>query len=304
MSHNLIYTDSASRKVSLPAPVTPETGSLTVFIYENGVQVHEVAVVVAEPEELSFTLPFFLTQNDRELEIRWAFNYVEDAVTYPYSQTTFVEVVRPIIPIAKVREILGAGFDDHDVANVEQSVRYIIQAHTGQSFGKFAGAKRVYGRGDNFLRLPDRLLEFNSLNGSTTWANYASVDNNGWSLSVKGYYGIPPVKADYNGINEFTSPVPITVPQRVAPAFAAGAAYDIDGIWGWNYVPAQVEEAASLLIHDYSCADATYRDRFLTSMTAADWRIQFHASAFQDTGNVRANQLLEDYVVKRGWVVF
>jgi len=304
MSHNLIYTDSASRKVSLAVPVTPVAGTLNVFIYENGEQVHEVTTVIAETDGLSFTLPFFLTQNDRQLEVRWQFNYVEDSATHAYDQTTYVEVVRPIIPIAKVKEILGAGFDDADAETVEQSVRYIIQAHTGQSFGKFTGVKRAYGKGDHFLRLPDRLLEFTSLNGSIAWADYASIDNHGWSLSVKGYFGIPPVKADYNGINEMTSPVPITVPYRATPAFVAGAVYDIDGVWGWNYVPAPVVEAAMLLIHDYACADATYRDRFLTSMTAADWRIQFHAGAFQDTGNVRANQLLEDYVIKRGWVVF
>jgi hypothetical protein len=80
------------------------------------------------------------------------------------------------------------------------------------------------------------------------------------------------------------------------------AQYNISGQWGWNSVPAAVQEAAALLAHDYACADVLYRDRYLTSMTAADWRIQFNAGAFSDTGNVRANQLLEEYVIKNNWV--
>jgi hypothetical protein len=38
-------------------------------------------------------------------------------------------------------------------------------------------------------------------------------------------------------------------------------------------------------------------------MTAADWRIQFYSGAYLRTGNVRADQLLADYVVTRGWGV-
>ena len=65
----------------------------------------------------------------------------------------------------------------------------------------------------------------------------------------------------------------------------------------------QVKEAAKLLVNDYACAEQTYRDRYLTSMTAADWRIQFHSGAFLKTGNVRADQLLRDFVLKGGWAV-
>lgn len=305
MNRSLIYTDSASRQVHLTVPVTPVSGTLTVVIFENGEEVHEVLTAVAETDGLSFTLPFFLAQHDRELEIRWGFNYIEGGTVYEYSQHTYVEVVRPILPISKVLEILGTGFTTDDAANVEQSVRYIIQAHTGQQFGKYVGVRRVTGRGDNFLKLPGRLLGMNSLNGLTSWKDFSVIENDGWSLVANAYYGIPPVKADYHGVNEQTySNIPITLPRLTHSVFKAGRTYEIDGVWGWNYVPAAVVEAAMLLIHDYACADAVYRDRFITSMTAADWRIQFHSGAFSDTGNVRANQLLEDYVVKRGWVVF
>lgn len=304
MNRNLIYTDSATRKVYLTVPVVPVVGTIDAFVYENGVELYESPTVTVEPDGLSFVLPFFLVQSDRELEIRWKFDYVENATTYTYEQSTFVEVVRPIVPLSKIKEIVGPGTSDADAVNVEQTVRYVIQSHTGQSFGKFVGTKNVKGRGDNFLHLPSRLMTLTSLNGVTSWSNMVSSDLPGWVIVAKSYYGIPPVKADYNGVNEQTSPIPIRVPHYTKEAFAFGGIYEVDGVWGYNYVPAPVVEAAMLLVHDYSCADGTYRDKFLTSMTAADWRIQYNDGAFLDTGNVKANQLLEDYVVKRGWVVF
>jgi len=85
--------------------------------------------------------------------------------------------------------------------------------------------------------------------------------------------------------------------------FKEGVIYPISGVWGYEAVPESVKEAARLLVNDYACADSQYRDRYLTSMTAADWRIQFNSGAFVRTGNVRADQLLSEYVTTRGWGV-
>ena len=307
-----IYVNGAERTVSLDIPVTTSPTNDSTEVYDGDELVFAPSTINFADGHLSFNLPFALVQYDRNLEIRWQFNYVEDSQTYEYKNSTYVEVVTPILQLNDISEILYEDSDEEpdadEVADLEKAVRHVIQAHTGQSFGKFVGKVSVTGSGEPYLRLPRKLISFTSLNGSTHWTSSLAIRGSGWYLRSKYISGPPPVRADWDGWNEanayYSGRVPIVAPySRATTKFVENVEYEIDGVWGWNYVPAQVAEAAKLLVNDYACADNNYRDRFLTSMTAADWRIQFHDGAFSNTGNVRANQLLAEYVLHRGWVV-
>jgi hypothetical protein len=304
-----IYANHADREVYLEVPVDANAGTIEVEILKDG----EVVFTVDEDNltiadgRYSFDLPFSLARTDSEYEVHWQFQYTENGTTFEYDDYTPLEVVTPILPFTEVKKVLGEDFSDEEAVDVEKAVRYIIQAHTGQFFGKFVGKISVTGSGESYLRLPRKLISFSTINGSAHWNNALALRGSGWYLKSKTLSGPPPIRADWDGWNEATAysgHVPIVAPySQTLNKFANNFEYEIDGVWGWASVPAAVQEAAKLLINDYACADSNYRDRFLTSMTAADWRIQFHDAAFSNTGNVRANQLLAEYVLHRGWVV-
>jgi hypothetical protein len=302
-----LYTNSTDRTITLEVPVIANSGSMDVTIYDGDDLVHTVATVFYTDGVYSITLPFSLVQNDRNLKVHWKFNYVEDGSTYEFSEYQEVSVVTPILSLAEVKKIIESD-DDEEAVTIEKAVRYIIQAHCGQFFGRFVGKRWVTGSGENSIRLPSRLISLTSVNDGLIYNDGLSLRGNGWYLVGKTR-GVPSIRADAWGwhetpYNTYTSEVPIYAPSLGARAlFLENVEYAIDGVWGWNSVPASVSEAAKLLVNDYACGDNNYRDRFLTSMTAADWRIQFHDGAFSNTGNVRANQLLADYVLRRGWVV-
>ena len=298
---NQVYVNSPTRTVSLQVPVAPSTGTIDVTVWFQGEEVYTVDTVTESNGMLFFNLPFFLSQSDKELQVRWVFNYVEGGQTYEYDSTTTVFVTTPILPIEDIKAILDNNATEEEAYAVEKAVRYIIQAHTGQDFGKFIGKKSITGSGDGTLRLPSRLIKLNSVNDNLLWSNTLVIRGGGWYLTSRAF-GLPSLRADYHGIHEnpYTSSAPIGVTRH---NFIKHVEYVLDGEWGWNNVPPAVQEAAKLLVNDYACGDSMYRDRFLTSMTAADWRIQFHEGAFTNTGNVRANQLLAEFVVRRGWVV-
>lgn len=302
----MIYTNSEDRKVYLDVPVEPVSGSLDVIVCKDGVPVHEVSTVVAEPDgRLYFVLPFSLSQTDNTYEVHWRFNYLEGQTTYEYDNWTTEHVVTAILPIREIREILGDGATDEEIYAVERAVRTIIQSHTGQFFGRFVGKISVTGSGEPNLRLPRRLIQMNSINSQSHWQNNLAIRGNGWYIRQRTY-GAPSIRADYDGWHEepWTSPAPIVSPYAHSQhVFAQDVEYVIDGIWGWNTIPEKVSEAARLLVNDYACEDSMYRDRFLKSISSADWQISFHDGAFASTGNVRANQLLAEYVLRRGWTV-
>lgn len=248
-------------------------------------------------ERYSVILNMADTQNEGELTVSW--NFEMDGV--PVTKKDYFEIVTPILTFREIREIHPNATDD-EVTRIESAVRHIIQAHTGQTFGQFTGVKEVRGNDSRALALPARLQSLIDVNGYEGSPTYFAIDADGYVL--KHYsWGVPPVKADYYGLHQHTNGV-IHNPNHVKMGqFYTTNYYAVNGVWGWNGVPIQVKEAAKLLVNDYACGDIQYRDRYLTSMTAADWRIQFHSGAFLKTGNVRADQLLNEYVLKRGWAV-
>lgn len=302
MAMSVIYANSAERRVYLDVPVTPVTNSMDVTLLKDGEVVHTFETVTFTGGRYSVVVPFSFCQLDNELRIEWKFNYIEDAVTYEYSNQDRVLVVTPILSFAEIRSVVAdQNITDTEVAEVESAVRHIIQAHCGQTFGHYNQKIWVPGNGRKSLQLPQRLITLKGVNGftDTDWFN---VSGDGFFLR---YYplGVPPVKADYYGLHMHVGGV-IHNPNHVDYGkFRDTMGYEIDGEWGYESVPSAVHEAAVLLTAMYADADSEYRDRYLTSMTAADWRIQFHAGAFAQTGHVRADQLLADYVLRRGWAV-
>lgn len=302
----IIYANSVDRTVSLEVPVTPVSDSMTVHIKKNGESIFEVSAIVYDQGKFSFTLPFFLSQEDAEYEIAWKFDYEENGTTYSYDKSTYVSVVTPYVSFSTLTELFGDELEDFEIKTAERAVRTVINAHCGQSFGRTTGVKVAVGEANNSLALPARLISFDSVAlgspGLELHGTY-NVDGDGWYLSPVLFgadeYNIKADVTDYTSVNG----VIYNPYGRQAGVFNKGTRYSITGTWGYEQVPEAVAEATKLLVNDYASYDTTYRDRYLTSLTSPDWRIQFNSGAFARTGNVRADQLLSDYVLKRGWAI-
>lgn len=297
-----VNAPAAERTIFLDFPDL--ANSVDVFVYENGESLYEITSVQRTETGYTAVLPLHAVQHNRTLELRWELTYLEpsDPVIYELSRRVIVEVVTPILSKAEIRAIDSNVFDTNaEIERIEKAVRHVIQAYTGQEFGLRVGRETVRGEGGSALRSPRRIIELNKVNGLVGGANF-SVDPEGHIVRYLPW-GVPPVKADAHGLHMHTGGV-IHNPNHVKwQSWLSNQNYVLEGRFGWEEVPAPVKEAAKLLVNDYACADSQYRDRYLTSMTAADWRIQFNSGAFLRTGNVRADQLLSEYVITRGWGV-
>lgn len=290
-----IYRHSTFNKVVFEAPEQDSVVAATASL--NGGT--EIDLVVESLGSLRVAkIPFI--DNEGTVVVNWIFT----TETFTGPQEVIVsdsyEVVTPVLTNAEIREIHPQA-TEYEIIRIEKAVRLIIQAHTGQKFGRFVGEYDVKGSDSMLLQLPSRILKLETVNGANASTHF-TVENDGYQMRHFPW-GVPPVKADYYGLHMHVGGV-IHNPNNVKLGeFYKSMTYRVGGIWGWDEVPAPVREAAKLLVNDYACGDNAYRDRYLTSMTAADWRIQFNAQAFSKTGNVRADQLLSDYVLKRGWAV-
>ncbi len=282
---------SASIKFTVPSDLT----SATYTVDKNGVQVGSSKNAEVVNGVATAKLPYSVTLSDAKISVNLRFNYESEV----FNLTKKIRVSTPYIDLWEIKEILETQ-DDEEATTVERAVRNNINAHCGQQFNTYDGVLQGRGGGSSRIDLPDRLRTLRTVNGYDG-SNY-EIDAGGWIVRPRGF-GIPSVKSDAYGYHMHTGGV-IHNPNNVRlDVYPRSKTVDIDGIWGWEEVPTAVTEAMKLLVEDYACQEATYRDRYIANMTAADWRFEFNEGAFSRTGNVRADQMLEEFVVQRGWVL-
>lgn len=270
----------------------PFEGSLTATVYRNGVKLLESTPITSQAGRFTLNLTYRETQFDGELKIVWS----GDDGGFPFERVQHVEVCSPIVPISRLRTLFtNTNWGDAELAELEQNIRLVIQAHTGQSFGFEVGSKYVTGTGEKKISLPQRLNRLYTVTGGPV--TYFAVSADGWSLNVawKNYMGIkemPP--EDYVENVTIVSGV-IHVPDSYWKKFHRGTTYAIEGEWGYPNVPTDVQEAALLLANDFGSGENLYRDRYLEAIKSGDWNLVFSEGAFRGTGNARADGLLQKY---------
>jgi hypothetical protein len=235
---------------------------------------------------VSVQLPFSYTSIDQEFELvaNFTMGFEQYSITEP------VQVVTPLLSRARAELIAPGEYEDK-----EPIVRHIIESVTGgNKFGKWIAEYAVYGEGEKNLALPHRLL-------SVTGISYGDVIEQLDSFIIKGD-GRMLTKIRGSLYNQLITTNPIRNPYRDR-RFNDNIEYVIAGTWGYNSVPVPVTKAAEILFEDITCPEAAYRNKYVKQVKAADWTIQFSNRAWEDTGNVVADQLLQPYMNSRMMIV-
>jgi len=299
-----IYRNSAERTVSLTVPLTAVGGTVDVQVCYGGETVYDVPLVAVDVETntYSFDLPFFLVQYDRRLEVNWKFDYTENGETYHFEDMTPVRVVTPLLSLAVIKQI-SPGMDDEAAKIIEGQIRHIIENITGQSFGYYVGPRAITGQGGKSLKMPMRLISIDGVETLQYVYNVSAytIISGGWYL-MQNSASLMTVKEMPPEWSLDAGPVIQTPYTAYYAGFRPYTKYIVTGRWGYTAVPAEVELAARLLVEEYACPEAAYRDKMLKSIKTGDWQIQMSSVSWETTGHVRADQLLSQFVLF-DWVV-
>lgn len=298
-----IYRNASSTPITfeLPAGVIGSVTAVDIVVAEGGKDIYVFDEVLAVGSGFQVTLPWHITRQDRDVYLYWTVTYDSGNGPITVTDRQYVQIVTPILPLEEIAAIMGVSLAEkrQDVEDIERRVRYAIQSYTGQNFGMFYGVMPARGTGSNILRLPAPLLQFAGMSFDGIYRpNYGvTVSGDGWSLLggsiiIDNIKQAPPEwmldRFDYVGkiYN------PLIYNQHV---FSERVEYKVEGTWGYDDTPGPVMQAARLLVQDYACDESLWRDRYINSIQAADWRLQFDALAFSGTGNVSADQILSGY---------
>jgi hypothetical protein len=307
-----LYRGTSDRSISITVPsgidslIVDGTTNITATWGEDGTYSFPRPFTFdIDTSSFQLTVPYFLTALDTSFVINVAFDFTENSATHSYSDVVVVDVVTPLVSNGELAVVTGIS-DTAKLKILERQVRYTIQAITGQDFGRFSGSFNASGDGTGRLSLPNRLLSFTDITASNpdiaVYTDDLQIIGDGWYLGAitdeileikqapdEVINGVQPI----NGV--------IYVPSNTR-RFNKSVTYTVTGIWGYNNVPYDIQEAARLLAADYSCSDTIYRDRYISSVHAADWQLRYDDGAFAGTGNARVDALIEPYK-KMGMVI-
>lgn len=218
-------------------------------------------------------------------------------VTWTYTMDGFefnpTEQLRVVSPYVTLPEMLDmpelAGLDSKTLFAMERLVAGIVDVYTNQTFNRENGLSvTVLGQSSEQLALPRRIISLARVSvldypGDTDpypITEYVTFDpDNPWMLRRR---------------------VDIDSPRSLNPTvtykfFRYPQLYQVNGDWGWEFVPEPVRQAARILVKEYFCEDAKYRDKFIDNIRAGDWRMEFKVTGDETTGSANADMLLTGY---------
>ena len=249
-------------------------------------------------------VPYQYTNRNRTLRLEWYYTIGSTNVT----RSDEVYVVTPYVDFNHVQD-LGFSVDSSDpnyksykeLIRAERYARKQIEQYTGQNFYLYDDLYVVYGYGSDVLPLPAKLNTLHELyaNDSLLLDNLNNINNLSYDVIIaESGYGI---RIDRSSIVDNTvyvanGMVPPSI-YDVNGVFQTNVPYKVQGKFGWEKVPDEVELAGIELMKDYFTKDQVWRNKYIKNISTFDWDFEYTSEAYAGTGNAYADRLLADYVM-------
>lgn len=265
---------------------TNATGAVTAKAFLNDSETGST-LTVTSPSTGRYiaVVPMTMVAGEGSVRIEWAFSIQSNSIVLSEEYT----VVTPYASWGYFQN--SATFADF--LDCERVARKIIDAYTGQTFGKISTVYSVEGIDTNSLKLPRRLMSVIEVTWQDQYTNPTVItppsptdgwNEYDWEVSSDGWMLRTP-RSRRN--------IDMVYPTRYS--FKRNTFYNVEGIWGYKSVPINVQEAAKIIVANLLCKDHKYRDKYLERVKANDWDITFMREAFQGTGSATADQLLNEF---------
>ena len=256
--------------------------------------------------------PLSLTTRNRTLKFLWQYDIGGENITKEH----LVFCVTPYCDITQAVDELGFGVDPSDpnhktydeILAAEKYARKIIENYTGQNFYLYDDVQTVYGSGSDVLPLPyklntlhelyqnDILLE-DTINNVSNWGYDVQISESGFGLRVNRANMLDNTVYTANGM------VPPSINYSGGGMFVKDYVYRVQGRYGWDKVPDEVEIACIELMRDYFSRDKMWRNKYVKNVKTFDWNFEYNGDSFVGTGNMYVDKLLDAFVLTQMVVI-
>lgn len=265
-----------------------------------------------DPATYEVYLPQSYTDRNRQFKFIWEYEISGVEVT----KTHKVFVSTPYVDLAQAIDSLGISSDSSDpnyksyeeLMAAERYARKVIENYTGQSFYLYDDLHVVYGDGADSLRLPFKINTLHELyeNDLLLVDKINNIDNWNYNVQISETgFGIRINRADMldNTVYVANGMVPPSINYSYNGVFKPGSVYKVQGKFGWDSVPDEVELGTIELMRDYFSKDKNWRNKYLHSVQSFDWHFEYNQESYRGTGNVYVDQILLPYVLTQMVVI-
>lgn len=324
-----VYINSnspTSTKIIYGGEIIDADGSVMATVYDitedpavspavdPGIPVYTTQATKIETDNGSYkiNIPYYLTDRYKNFKVRWNYR-VNNTAEEHY---TYVDVVQPYCNLAEAIEDMNIGTDPsdpnyktyHDLVMAEKYARKAIENYTGQKFSLYDDLQTVYGSGSDVLPLPFKLnnlhelyandiLLIDTLNEINNWGYNVQISESGFGIRINRASMLDNTVYTANGM------IPPTINDSYQGAFIKNYAYRVQGRYGWQVVPDDVQIACVELMKDYFSKDTVWRSKYVHSVQSFDWHFEYNTEAYRGTGNVYVDQILLPYVLTQLMVI-
>lgn len=286
--------------------VTTEPDAAPVYtIYEadTNVQLEDGTAVVDSENPCLFYIPVGppITNVDRAIKTEWS--YEIDGVEF--SGTEYTNVATVYAEISEIISELEIGedptfpnyFSQSKIRTAERLSRMQINNYTGRKFAPSSGSQEARGFGTDTLLFAERIISFTKIEQDDV-VMYDSENN----INLFGFdIVVTDTRQGVRIVNSSELDVIGAVPNSEIYTsklkFKSGARFKIYGVFGYEYVPIEVKQAAFLLINDHLYNDSLWRERYIESFDTGQMKMKFRDAAFAGTGNLIVDDLLDTYKI-------
>jgi hypothetical protein len=259
------------------------------------------------------TLPLMYTANNATLRAIW--EYEMDGETVQYKHDIFI--VTPYTDLYQAYGSLGVSADPSDpnyksykeLTTAERYSRKKIEEYTGQKFYLYNDEVRVFGQDSDTLVLTQKIVNIRKIymDDILMLDNTVTPKINNWGYNIQvseSEFGIRINRAYMldNTVYVANGMVPPSI-HDTSGVFKDSVAYGIQGQFGWQKVPDEVELASVELMKDFFSKDNLWKNQYIQNIQTFDWQFEYSSEVFGGTGNAYADKLLIDYVIDKAAII-
>jgi hypothetical protein len=307
---DLEVTDSRGNLVDPVGDVTVEVFDYDIYneqtgssgaVIDEGVASQTLYGSTPATGRFEYELTPQLTSEPKTLKITWTYT-LDPGEGQERSSSKEIFVSVPYATLSRLREIKELNeYSDQEIMAMERLVARVIDSYCGQSFGfELDKVKTVVGDASQYLILPSRLWQLDDVSVLDDYeriirdniGNVLDVDISGRSILE---YVIVDVDNPWRIRNKRSYNYVTMDETRTKSFFKNGNIYAVRGNWGYPFVPARVTEATLILVKTYFYDDATYRDRYISEISAGSWKMKLTTTGDATTGSANADMILSAY---------